>query len=453
MRAQDMDVSAVDAPVSLDMSLPGSKSLSVRMLLLAALADGPSRLTGLLPGADTIATLRVLRALGSDVRIEPRGGLDTVTVRGVAGQWSVLGGELDVGESATLARMLTAILSAGSQGGDWVLAGGPGLSRRSLSTLFETLRTVGGRIEPLLGPGQLPARVGGDTSLYPWLTVRATHTSQDVSAAMMGAVASGRTTVIRVVDRRVHLGYVRMTIDALASFGHVVDVLGPDGYVVRPATNAAGRNLAIEPDVSTAAYPAALAALTGGRARIGGFPVDSSQPDAQFLSVLERMGCSLTREGDAVVVVGPLALQGGFRIRMNGMADQVPTLVALAVFADSPIEICDVARVRGHESDRLVSLGAGLAAMGVESVVLDDGIRVVPGRPIRATVDPRHDHRVAMALALIGAAGDGVRIRHPGCVTKSFPGFFGMLTAAGAVVSTVGEDTVRAAKEDLCQQP
>ncbi len=440
-----MEVGPVAGPVDLAVTLPGSKSLSVRALLLAALANGTSRLSGVLPGADTVATVRVLRELGVVIETESTQERDVVTVHGVGGRWPATAGVLDVGESATLARMVTAILAAGAQEGDWVLVAGEGLRRRSLASLLSALHAAGGRIQPIGDRRHLPVRISGGGLTASKLTVLAAHTSQDVSAALLAAVASRRTMTVQVVSRQVELGYVRMTIAALASFGHDVRIAGPDEYEVRPAAVPTGRDLTIEPDVSTAAYPAALAALTGGRVRIFGYPILTSQPDARFLSVLSRMGCAVSREADALVVLGPTQLRGGFRVSMNGMADQAATMVALAMFADRPIEICDVARIRGHESDRLESLAAGLAAMGVACTPLGNGIRVVPGRPVPVTLDPRRDHRVAMAFALVGLAGDGMRIRDPHCVAKSYPGFFAMLRDAGVALQPLAADSPAAA--------
>ncbi len=430
-----VELGPITKPVSFEVVLPGSKSFSIRILLLAALAHGPSHLTGLLMGTDTQSALRVLKSLGVPTQIGSVKGQEVVVVHGQGGRWSEPSDALHVGDSATLARMLTAILIASPQDCEWVLDCEVGLSRRPNTSLFAALRSAGGKVESLQAPECFPVRVAGGRYSSSTLTVDASSSSQYVSAALMGAVASGRPTLVRVVNRKVPSGYINMTIAALAQFGHAVMVTKEGDYMVRPDFHASGRDIAVEPDVSAAAYVASLAALSAGTVRILNYPTSTSQPDGGFLTVLMQMGCEVSWRSGALVIIGPMKLRGGFRIPMNEMADQALTLAVLAMFADRPIEISDIGRVRGHESDRLVALATVLTNMGIDHTQVENGIRIVPGSPSPATVEPNRDHRVAMAFALVGANAQGIQIQDPDCVEKSFPGFFEMLRVAGMTVS------------------
>ena len=434
LAVEQVELRPIAKPVSMDVVLPGSKGFSIRFLLLAALAHGPSRLTGLLMGTDTKSALRVLQTLGIRTEIESVRGQGVVVVHGQGGRWSEPSASLQVGESATLARMLTAILAASPQEYEWVLECEGGLSHRRNTSLFAALRSAGGIVESLQAPQCFPVRVGGGGSMQSTLTVDSTCTSQFVSAALLGAVASGRPTVVRAVNQDVHPGFINMTIAALAQFGHAVEFPDEGEFLVRPNPDAGGRAIAVEPDVSAGAYAASLAALSAGTVRILNYPTSTSQPDAGFLAVLSQMGCEVSWRSGALVIIGPQRLRGGFRMWMNEMADQALTLAVLAMFADRPIEIGGIARVRGHESDRLVAMATAFTNMGIPHSQVGDGIRIVPGLPAPATVEPNRDHRVAMAFALAGAKAEGIRILNPDCVTKSFPGFFEMLRVAGVGV-------------------
>jgi 3-phosphoshikimate 1-carboxyvinyltransferase len=190
-------------------------------------------------------------------------------------------------------------------------------------------------------------------------------------------------------------------------------------------------DLVVEADASTATYFAAFAAATGGRMTLANLGPNTRQPDYGFLAVLERLGCSVERHADRTVITGPKSLRGGFSVDMRPLSDAALTLAVLAPFADGPITITGVAHIRHHESDRIAAICKSLATLGVPVEERPDGLTVSPARPRFAVLDTYEDHRVAMSLSVLGAAGDGVELTGPACVSKTCPNFFDLIGTLG----------------------
>ncbi|HEY8417679.1 MAG TPA: 3-phosphoshikimate 1-carboxyvinyltransferase [Limnochordales bacterium] len=413
----------------LDLAVPGSKSVTNRALIIAALAHGASRLDGILRSDDSYWCVEALRTLGVEIRVE-----DTaVEVSGCGGRWPRPSGRLYVGSAGTLARFLPGALAAAAQG-PWELDGSQQLRGRPIAPLVTALRDLGADIGYLSTEGQLPIQV------RPGLTggrvaVSGRVSSQFTSGILLAAPYARQPVELEVVDQLVQPEYVGLTIQMMQAFGADVEPVGGFTRVqVRPRPYS-GRTLTLEADASTACYFLTAAALTGGRVRITNVGYDSLQPDARFVDVLERMGCRVHRGSSFLEVTGPARLLGGFTADMRPMSDQALTLGAAAVFADAPITVSGVPHIRRHESDRIGVFVSQMRRLGVQVEEHDDGFTVHPGQPQPgAVLDPHDDHRQAMAFALLGTRVPGIRIGDPGCVSKTCPEYFQLLSRLGLSV-------------------
>lgn len=416
-------------PIDAELSVPGSKSFANRALLLAAVSEGVSRLDGFLRSDDTYWCLDALRRLG--IPFELAG--DRVTVRGSGGRWPVEKAELFAGSAGTVARFLPGLLAA-SPGGEWILDGSDQLRARPVLPLVEALSALGARVEA--GPGGgLPLRIRGGGLRGGRVSLSGRLSSQFLSGLLLAAPLAAGPVVVDLEDELVQPAYVGITLDLMRRFGARVDhdsglrrveVL-PGGY--------RGVSHVLEADASTAGYFLALAAVTGGRVRVTNVGTTSLQPDAHLVDVLEAMGAQVVRGPTFLEVRGHGRLRGGCTVDMKPMSDQALTVGVLAVLADGPVTVTGVAHIRRHESNRIAALGAGLKALGVRMEERADGFIVYPGEPRPGTIDPHHDHRVAMAFALLGTQVPGLRILDPGCVAKTYPAYFEALERLGVGVS------------------
>jgi 3-phosphoshikimate 1-carboxyvinyltransferase len=421
-------------------SVPGSKSLTQRALVVAALAEGRSALAGALDSDDSRAMRIALRRLGA--RIGGRG--ERWIVLGTGGRLRPLRAPLAVGNAGTAMRFLTAVAPLGS--GRYVIDGSARMRRRPIGDLVDALRRLG--IEArfprrrgfppveIRATGALP---GGDTRL-PGAT-----SSQYLSGILMAAPLARRRLRIRVTGRLVSAPYVGLTLSVMRAFGARVGVSGGRRaaaggklrFTIPGGQRYRGRRYAIEGDASGASYFLAAAAITGGRVRVANLGRASAQGDARFADLLERMGCRVAWDRGWVEVSGPplegaSARRGAGALRgidadMADMPDVVPTLAVAALFASSPTRIRGAAHLRFKESDRLRALAREIASLGGSCRETSDGLIIQPGPLHGATVRTYDDHRMAMAFALAGLRVAGVRIADPSCVRKSFPDYFARL--------------------------
>ena len=400
--------------------VPGSKSITNRALLLAALAAGPSALRGALAADDTLVFAAGLRALGFAVDEAAGGWL----VQGAAGRIPVAEADVFCAEAGTAARFLLAACAAGE--GRYRLDAAPQLRRRPLAQLLEALRAQGARTEPPDAerlPLTLEARglTGGSLQLPGAIS------SQFISALLMAAPL-GRAPLELTVDGLVSRPYVDMTLAMMAQFGAEAARRGHEHFRVAPAAYR-GRDYVVEPDASTASYFFAAAAVTGGRVKVLGLRREGClQGDLRFLDVLEAMGCSVSDEPDGVVVAGP-GTPAGLSVDMSDISDTFMTLAAVAPFASSPVTITGIANARLKESDRIAAMESNLRRLGVKTTSGPDFLRVYPGTPTGGRIDPHGDHRIAMSFAVLGLRARGVVVEDPACVSKTCPDFFELWSA------------------------
>lgn len=412
--------------------IPGSKSLANRALILAAAARGESVLTGLPDNDDVRAAVVALAALGVGFD-SPAPGVRRV--RGTGGAFPVRRGDVEIGSAGTVGRFLPGFLAA-SGGGRWRLLSSPQLARRPLEPLLDGLRAWGADVRPENPGYSFPLAINGAGLDGGLVRVSVKDSSQFASGLLMCAPLCRRGAVVTVEDVDPRESYLDATLDAMRTFGARAEPPAPEGdgvLTVRidaPVSYRAA-DVEIEADLNSAMYFLVLPLLVGGRATVTNASADSRQPGARFLEIIARLGGRVRSGPDGLTVQGTGArLAGGFEVDMRAMSEMAPTLAALAVFADRPVTMTNLAHIRNHETDRLAAIAEILAGIGVRAETGGDWIRVHPAErplPPDAIVDSRDDHRLAMAAALIGLAGNGLTIANADAVTKTLPDFFARL--------------------------
>jgi len=409
------------AQLAATVRVPGSKSITNRALLIAALARGDSELVGALASDDTQVMCDALSALGS--RIDR--GDDAWRVRGLDGHLAAPDGPLLVGNSGTTARFLTA--AAALADGPVVIDGSPRMRERPIDDLTRALTALGVPVEILGRAGCPPVRVGGGGLPGGPVEVDASRSSQYVSALLLAAPYAGRDLQIRFAGGTlVSRPYVELTLEVMRAFGADTGWDDGGGLWVRAGRRYAGRRYGIEPDASAAAYPFCAAAIAGGRVRVEGIPERSLQADFALLDILGQMGCRVRRGPDFAEVEGPGALRG-VDVDMNDLPDAVLALAVVAAFAEGTTHIRNVANLRIKETDRLAALETELTKLGARARTTADSLTVEPGPLHGAEIATYDDHRMAMAFALAGLRIPGVVILDPSCVSKTWPDYFTVL--------------------------
>lgn len=416
-------------PLDGRVSVPGSKSITNRALLLAALADGESRLTGGLESDDTVVMRAALDAMGIGIEIpattaSPDGGGATWIVRGQDGRFEVPEHALDCGNSGTTIRFLTAALTLAP--GPIVVDGNARMRERPISDLVTSLRALGAELT-LEGDADCPpVRVHGGGLPGGAALIDGSRSSQYVSAVAQVAPFADRDVELGFKDGIiVSRPYIDLTLDVMKSFGAQAEWRGDDTLWIKAGQRYRARDYAIEPDASSAAYPFCAAAIAGGSVSVSGVPTDSLQADFKILDLLKRMGCRVERRDDVVTVTGPTTgLRSLGEIDMNDFPDAVLAYAVVALFADHPTTIKNVANLRIKETDRLAALETELRKLGARATAGPDWLRIEPGPMRGAEIETYDDHRMAMSMALAGLRIPGVVILDPGCVSKTWPGYF-----------------------------
>jgi 3-phosphoshikimate 1-carboxyvinyltransferase len=411
------------------MIVPGSKSLTNRALIMAAMAQGSSRIGNILRSDDSFWCIDALRRLGAGLTLEE----DSVLVEGTEGFFPNKAGSLFLGAAGTIARFLPGALAASAGPGSWQLEGSEQLSGRPIGPVIDALRALGGSIRYLGKEGCLPVQIDAGGLTGGRFEMSGAVSSQFISGLLMAAPYAEAATSIVISDGIVQHAYVSLTTDMMARFGVQVDI--SDAYArfdVRPGVYK-GTDMELEADASSSCYPLAYAALTGGYVRIDHLSERTRQPDIGMLELFERMGCTVERGDNWTAVQGPAdgTLHGGFTVSMREMSDQTLTLAVMAPFADGPITITGVGHIRHHECDRIAAVCESLDRVGIRADERQDGLTVYPGDPAAAELDTYDDHRVAMSLSLLSSRVPGIKLRNPGCVSKTFPAFFEAMEELG----------------------
>jgi 3-phosphoshikimate 1-carboxyvinyltransferase len=416
-----LPIEPLAGPVDAVVSPPGSKSLTNRALVCAALAEGGSTLRRALDADDTNAMVDGLRALGIEVEADPPS--QTVRVIGCGGRPPATVAIADAQLSGTTSRFLlpVAALAAGTIRVDGALP----LRARPMGPSIEALRSLGVTVTDVGAPGHLPVDVSDGPVAGGEITVPGDASSQFLSGLLLAAPAMRTGLTVRVEGTLVSRPYVDMTVAVMSAFGATVDRPDDRTWRVEPQTYAA-TTYEIEPDASAASYAFAVPAIVGGTVRVDGLGSSSLQGDVAFVELLARMGARVEQTATSTTVHGTGRLQG-IEADLSAISDTAQTLAAVAPFADGPTRITGIGFIRRKETDRVRAMVTELRRAGVDAEEEPDGILVRPG-PIRpATIETYDDHRMAMAFALLGLGAPGIAIADPGCVAKTYPGYWRML--------------------------
>jgi 3-phosphoshikimate 1-carboxyvinyltransferase len=410
-------------PPDATVRLPGSKSITNRALVAAALAEGTSVLDGALLADDTDAMLDCLGRLGVATEVDP--AVPSVVVHGLGGRIVSPPTTLDARLSGTTSRFVMPLLALGAE--PHRLDGAPPLRARPMRDLVVGLRALGAEVIEEGEPGHLPVVVTGPVTATAEgvLRVRGDVSSQFLSGLLLAAPAMPEGLTVAVDGPLVSVPYVEMTLAVMRDFGVAVTRPSALAFAV-PAARYRARRLVVEPDASAASYLFAAAAITGGRVRVEGLSAASRQGDVRFVDVLEAMGAEVRREPEAIEVRGTRTLRG-VDVDLRDLSDTAQTLAVTAVFAEGPTEVRGIGFIRGKETDRIAAVVTELTRCGIGAEETDDGFVVHPGVPTGAVVQTYDDHRMAMSFALLGLRAPGIAIADPGCVAKTFPDYFSVL--------------------------
>ena len=410
-------------PIVGRITVPGSKSITNRGLICAAMANGTSVLRGVLDSEDTRVMVDAWMALGLSIDWDK--SAKTIHMTGCKGQPPNAKGDLHIANSGTSIRFLTAALA--TTHGEYVLDGVPRMRERPIGDLIDGLCQLGANIASLNAthPNCPPVRVlanglrGGSGS------VAGDVSSQFLSGMMMASPYASSPVGIHLIGDLVSKPYVDMTAAVMKSFGVEVQMKqGQHGleYSIDAPQLYVGCEYTIEPDASAASYFLGAAAITGGSMRIDGLSFGALQGDVQFATVLAKMGCQVSSGTDFIEVSGRAS--HGIDIDMNAISDTVQTLAAVALFATSPTRVRGVAHNRHKETDRIGDLACELRRLGAVVEEYDDGLTIHP-RPLTGVdIKTYRDHRMAMSLSLVGLIVPAVRILDPKCTEKTYPNFF-----------------------------
>lgn len=429
-------ITPIGKPFRATVRPPGSKSLTNRALLLAALAEGRTTLRGVLDADDSRRMVKALTALGfaTNAGDEP----DSLYIDGLGGRIPKQSARLHLGNAGTAYRFLTAACCLGEAGNAYELDGIERMRQRPVRQLVEPLRYIGANIDYLGEEGYPPLTVRGGGLAGGTIEMAPTLSSQYISSLLQVAPCCRDGLTLRFTGAVTSRPYVQMTLNLMAKFGVEAEVDPAFTQItVRPGHYTA-TEYAIEPDASAASYfLAAAAVVPGSKCTIDGLGFSSCQGDVWFGEVLQQMGAAAMYERDAVTVIGPREGEKlrGIDVDLNAMPDMAQTLAVVALFAKGRTTIRNVGNLRVKETDRMEALRIELTKLGAAVEIDGDDLLIDPpaeGRITPATIATYDDHRMAMSFAVAGLVAPGIVIADPGCVAKTFPDFFDHLRRLGA---------------------
>ena len=418
-------VKKVNRPHDIETRVPGSKSITNRALLIAALAEGTSVLHGVLFSDDSRHFMQALYDLGFPIHINEEA--EMVTIEGFGGEIPNEEAEVYVGSAGTAARFLTAFL--GLSKGKYRMTASEQMKKRPMKELLVALEEMGSEITYEEEEYCFPFTIGNFECKKNKITIDVEKSSQFLSALLISSVLLPQNFMIKMTGSH-GMAYVSMTMRMMQQFGVVVERTITGAYRRKYESEYGAREYHIEPDVSAACYFYALSPLLHVNVKVNGVHIDCLQGDIKFLKVLVRMGCKLESHEDGVLIIPPKEKFLGGSFDLSSFSDQALTLAAIAPFANSKVCIMNIGHIRYQECDRIHAIVKNLAKMGIAAIEQGDNIFILPGQPNSCEIETFEDHRVAMAFSLIGTMVDGIIIENPSCTRKTFENYFEVLEKA-----------------------
>lgn len=416
------EVKKIENPHDIELSVPGSKSITNRALLIAALAEGTSVLHGVLFSDDSRHFMQALYDLGFPIHVDVDSA--TVTIEGFGGMIPKAEAEVHVGSAGTAARFLTAFL--GLSKGKYRMTCSEQMKKRPMKELLVALEELGSEIVYEEEEYCFPFTIGNFECKKTKVTIDVEKSSQFLSALLISSVLLPHNFMIRVSGSH-GMSYVNMTIRMMQQFGVGVEKTLTGAYRRRYDTGYVPAEYTIEPDVSAACYFYALCPLHRINVKVRNVHMDGLQGDLKFIKVLVRMGCKIEDQEDGVLLHPPKDRFIGGSFDLSSFSDQALTLAAIAPFASSKVCIMNVGHIRYQECDRIHAIISNLSKMGIAAIEQGDNLFILPGTPFATDVDTYEDHRVAMAFSLVGTLVEGVKIKDPSCTKKTFENYFEVL--------------------------
>ncbi len=431
----------INREVVVEAAVPGSKSITNRALLIAAMANGTSILNGCLTSDDARHFLECIKELGFPVEEASDGKLGSnIKITGFGGAIPNKKAAIYVGSAGTAARFLVAMLAFSD--GEYTVNSSRQMKKRPMQPLIDTLRAAGATVTCLEEEGHFPMHIvgaGDKTKIPDVISVNIDKSSQFLSALLISAGALGKKIEIKVTGSH-GLSYVDLTVSMMKSFGVSVSkaiVNDEIKYIISGSECYNAIEYNIEPDMSAAAYFYALAAILGAKVYVKGVSRKMLQGDVAFIDVLEKMGCDVVEAGDGLEVHGrdEGSLLGDMTVDMSAFSDQALTLAAIAPFAAGRITINGIGHIRMQECDRINAIVSNLRGLGIEVEEDEDSVTIYPGQPSAGKIETYDDHRVAMSFALTGLRAEGIVIKNPDCCKKTFAEYFDILDGVMAELS------------------
>lgn len=421
----ELPVQPVGHPIDLDIAVPGSKSITNRYLVMGALADGEVTLTGALHSDDTCHMVAALKTLG--FMVEPEWDMGICRVWGQGGRIPAEGADIYVGAAGTVMRFMAAFVSLGH--GRFRLDGTARMRERPIEDLLHGLRQMGVQARSEFNNGCPPVLIDANGLPGGRITVDGSRSSQYASALLIVAPYARNLMQLDVAGTAVSRPFIELTLRNMADFGVLTETGVQQGYQPTHGVKYRRGAYEVEGDATAASYFLAAAAILGGRCCITNLHGASPQGDAAFADLLWKMGCRVRKSFLAGGKGIEVSRDPGVPLRpidagLNDMPDVVLTLAAVALFADGTSTILNVGNLRIKETDRLHALSTELVRLGAKVEVGDDYLEITPGPAREATLETYDDHRMAMAMSLVGLGRPGVVIRNPACVSKTYPRFF-----------------------------
>lgn len=416
----------VASPHDIKTTVPGSKSITNRALLIAALANGSSRLKGVLFSDDSRHFIQALIDLGFPVEVNEE--TKEVTITGQGGKIPKTKATVNVGSAGTAARFLTAYL--GLSKGEYLLNSSEQMKKRPMKELILALEELGAKFSYAEEEYHFPYSVSNNEFAAYETIVDVDKSSQFLSALLISSVLFDKDLVIKVTGSH-GMAYVEMTVKMMEQFGVVVERLKSSEYTAVYKISGDSKYNAmdydIEPDVSAACYFYGMSPILNVKSMVLGVHYDSLQGDINFLRVLEKMGCSSEDTAEGIMVCPPKDKFVGGEFDLSAFSDQALTLAAIAPFADSKVEITGIGHIKFQECDRVNAILVNLKALGVDCSEGDGRVIINPSSINGASIKTFEDHRVAMSFALPGLVSEDVIIENPKCCGKTFENYFEVL--------------------------